>query len=63
MKESNARPEILLPASLTCTKKPSSEEANDGNYEVVIPLIYMTEAIQKPAQFYKFKFVGLREGK
>ncbi len=59
MKESNARPETLLPATLVCTKKPT-ENNNDGMYEVTIPLVYMTEAFKNPAKFYKFKFIGLR---
>ena len=60
MKETNARPETLLPATLICTSKPTSKEANDGMYEVTIPLIYMAEAMKNPAQFYKFLFKGLR---
>lgn len=59
-KETYARPESLLPATLVCTKKPTTIKDNDGNYEVTIPLIYLIEAMKKPAQFYKFKFVGLR---
>jgi hypothetical protein len=60
MKETNARPETLLPATLVCTHRPSSTKNNDGQYEVTIPLIYLIEAMKKPAQFYKFKFRGLR---
>lgn len=59
MKESQARPETLLPATLVCTKKPTGNN-NDGYYEVTIPLIYMTEALKSPAKFYKFKFIGLQ---
>lgn len=59
IKETNVRPEILLPAELWCIKKPTGEN-NDGCYEIIIPLIYMTEALKKPAKFYKFKFLGLR---
>lgn len=59
IKETNSRPETLLPATLVCTKKPS-EGCNDGYYEVTIPLIYMTDALKTPAQFYKFKFIGLK---
>lgn len=59
MKESQARPETLLPAELWCTKR-EDDNKNNGEYEVVIPLIYMMEAIKKPANFYKFKFVGMR---
>jgi len=58
IKETNARPETLLPATLVCTSKPT-EGNNDGKYEVTIPLIYMTEALKNPAKFYKFKFIGL----
>lgn len=49
----------LLPAELWCTKKPTGDN-NDGEYEVIIPLIYLTEALKQPAKFYKFKFKGLR---
>lgn len=59
MKETNARPDTLLPATLVCTKKPTGEN-NDGLYEVIIPLVYMTEALKNPAKFYKFKFIGLK---
>ena len=59
MKESKARPETLLPAELWCTKKPS-KGANDGYYEVRIPLVYMVEAFKTPAPYYIFKFIGLR---
>jgi len=59
MKEKKVRPETLLPAELICTKAPD-KGANNGYYEVKIPLIYMTEALQQPAAFYKFKFIGLR---
>lgn len=58
-KETRLRPETLLPAELWCTKKPTGD--NDGEYEVIIPLIYMTEALKSPAKFYKFKFKGLKE--
>lgn len=63
MRETKARPETLLPATLVCTKNPSTIKANDGTYEVTIPLIYLIEAMKKPAAFYKFKFVGLRHVK
>lgn len=58
IKESKARPETLLPAELWCSK--SDDGSNNGEYEVIIPLIYMTEALKRPAKFYKFKFKGLR---
>lgn len=61
MKESQARPETLLPATLVCTKKPTGDN-NDGQYEVTIPLIYLTEAFKNPAPFYKFKFIGVKYG-
>lgn len=57
-KETIARPETLLPAELWCTKKPTDD--NDGEYEVIIPLIYMMDALKNPSKFYKFKFKGLR---
>jgi hypothetical protein len=59
MKETIARPKTLMPAELICTRKPSTIKSNDGEYEVVIPLIYLTEALITPAQFYKFRFKGL----
>lgn len=59
IKEANARPETLLPAELWCTKPPDPG-CNNGFYEVKIPLIYLTEALEKPAQFYLFKFIGLK---
>jgi hypothetical protein len=59
MKESKARPKTLLPAELICTKKPS-KGCNDGYYEVKIPLIYMTQALEELAMYYSFKFVGLK---
>lgn len=60
-----SKPDILLPAILVCTKRPdeginAGEDSNNGEYEVIIPLIYMTEALKQPAKFYKFKFIGLR---
>jgi hypothetical protein len=45
--------------SLTCIKKPSKRQ-NDGIYTVTIPIAYLIKAIEVPAAFYKFKFVGLR---
>jgi hypothetical protein len=59
MKESQARPETLLPATLVCTSKPTGDK-NDGRYEVTIPLIYLIEAMKRPAAFYKFLFIGLK---
>ena len=56
MKESQARPETLLPATLVCTRKPTGDN-NDGMYEVTIPLIYLIQAMKQPAQFYKFLFI------
>lgn len=56
--ETNARPETLLPAELWCTKRPVGD--NDGEYEVIIPLIYIMEAVKTPAKFYKFKFIGIQ---
>jgi len=58
MNEVNARPETLLPATLICTKK--DDGGNNGHYEVTIPLIYLIEAMKSPAQFYKFRFIGLK---
>ena len=35
--------------------------ANDGMYEVIIPLEYVLAALKAPAAFFVFKFVGLKE--
>lgn len=59
MKETNARPKTLLPATLVCTRRPVGDD-NNGMYEVTIPLIYITEALKTPSKFYKFKFIGLQ---
>lgn len=59
MKETKTHPKTLLPAELICTKKPS-KGSNDGFYEVKIPLIYMTQALEVPAAFYSFRFIGLK---
>lgn len=45
---------------LVCTKKPTKGK-NDGYYTVSIPLKYMIAAYEKPAAFFVFKFVGLKE--
>ena len=48
---------------LSCVQMPHSG-ANDGIYEVSIPLKYMVAAYERPAAYFVFKFVGLRmEGK
>ncbi len=60
MKESQARPETLLPAEFWCTKEMTSKELNDGEYEIIIPLVYFIDALKTPAPFYKFKIRGLR---
>ena len=33
--------------------------ANDGMYEVIIPLEYVLAALKAPAAYFVFKFVGI----
>ena len=46
---------------LICVRMPD-KGANDGMYEVIIPLEYVLAAVKAPAAFFVFKFVGMKEG-
>ena len=43
---------------LLCLQKPR-RGTNDGVYEITIPIKYLIKAVEVPAAFYKFKFIGL----
>ena len=45
--------------SLECTQRPH-KGSNDGIYEVTIPIKYLIKAVEVPAAFYKFRFIGLK---
>ena len=46
-------PELLV------TRKPS-KGLNNGEYTITIPIAYLIKAVETPAAFYKFKFIGLK---